>query len=163
MDFISRKDGIDKKTIKEYFKSFHANIPGYLARVKEMLHKDQLDFSMEEIDQVGIIYRDNFFAPESLDTSYDELVDIFIAYCSEAWIHHFGGEYHDTLSTKDICYGYPQVINWGPENFGWVGISPNGWAFSIEKGDDDELLSVPYKRNLNRFLNNEEWKFKSKK
>lgn len=163
MDFISRKDGVDKKKIREYFKNFHAAIPQYMQKVKKLLGKDEIDFSMEEIDQVGLIYKNNFSSPEALDLSYDHLLDLFLAYCCEAWVHYFGGEYFDTLSPKDICYGYPQVVEWGPEKFGWIGLAPNEWAFQIEEGRKQEPLSTLFSKYLNRFRNSEEYNFKTKK
>lgn len=162
MFLISRKDGIDKKIIREYFKNFREHLPEYLEKAKTFLQKQELDFSMQEIDQMGIFYNDHFKVPQSVGVSYDYLLDVFIAYCSEAWIHYFGGEYFETISKKDAAYGYPQIINWGPANYGWVAILPHGWAFMIERGDK-ERLSLPYSRDINYFSKSAEWNYKLKK
>ncbi|MBL7730360.1 MAG: hypothetical protein JNM88_04215 [Chitinophagaceae bacterium] len=162
MDLISKKDGIDKKTIKEYFKAFHENLPANIEKAKQLLQKQQLDFSIEEIDMMGLFYRDNYRHPEKHALTYDQFLDVFIVYCCEAWIHHFGGEYFDTVSKKDTAYGYPQLINWGPENYTWIGIAPHDWAEMIEEGDE-EPLSLPWSRNIRYFSNSAEWNYKLKK
>lgn len=162
MDFISRKDGIDKKFIKEYFNNFRQHIQEYLVKAKTFLQKPELDFTMEEIDQMGVFYKTHFKAPDNVGLNYDYMLDVFIAYCCEAWMHYFGGEYFDTVSKKDIAYGYPQVINWGPANYGWTAIAPHEWAFMIEEGDD-EPLSLPFSRDISYFSKSADWNYKLKK
>ena len=133
---------IPKKEILKIYENFKENYSKNLSLAKEFLSVEVLVFSLEEIDQFGEFYASFHSKPEKLGLTYDELLDVFIVYYGEAWMHYFGGYYVYTTDKKFDFYGYACVIDYGPPQQDWVGIPPHNYAFIIEDGDKKPLSRI---------------------
>jgi hypothetical protein len=141
MSFYKSRHSIAKEEIKLYYKDFKAKRDVYLKKAEELLGVQLLSFSVEEIDKFGNLYAQLFSKPERAGVTYSELLDIGILYYGEAWRCFFGGEWYFTLSAKDSSYGYPQIVNSGPEKFSSP-ISPCDYLYPIEQGKTTPLSTV---------------------
>ena len=138
---------IPKKEILKIYDNFKENYSKNLSLAKEVLSVEVLVFSLEEIDQFGEFYASFHSKPEKLGLTYDELLDVFIVYYGEAWMHYFGGYYVYTTDKKVMHYGYPCIIDYGPPKQDWVGIPPHNYAYILENQSrglsyDDDFFSL---------------------
>ena len=148
-----------KKEILEHYNSFILRINDRLHKATSLLQKEKLSYSIEEIDQMGILYGQYITGNKVVGDWEDETFEVFVTYCGEAWMHYFGGQWEITLRKTDWNYRYPMIINWGPKGYPWISIAPLDWARLIEDGDEDPL-SLPWRRNLHYFSVTSEWDFK---
>ncbi len=125
-----------KKTLKELkveFSHFIENINANLNRAKEMLKVNEITFSYDEIDNLKDLYENNYQNPEKINSSYEELADIFHAYVGEAFMFYNGGNWELAKYKKDEAYGTPIILNWGKDGFSHASISPYIWRILIER------------------------------
>jgi hypothetical protein len=115
------------------YEAFISNVPSHLAKLKVLLERTELNFSLEEIDQVQVFYTANFKSSEKIGITYEELGQIFFAYAGQAFIHHHGGNWELSTLKNDDAYGTPIIINWGPKGYPWVSISPYVWKVRMER------------------------------
>lgn len=147
---------------KRDYAFFQENYLHLLEKIKSILKVEKFSFSLDEIDKVGEIYRKNFNNPEKINLTYDDLLYSFIAYCGEAWMHYFGGEWFYIKDKTNISYGYPQIIKWGPKDYPWSGIPPISWANRIENNVKTDSINLPFDRKLHYFSVSDEWNKKMK-
>ena len=139
---LFQKWDIPKKEILKMYENFKENYSKILSLAKELLKTNELEFSLEEIDQFGELYSAFHSNPEKIGLTYDELLDVFIVYYGEAWMYYFGGYYVYTTNKKYDFYGYPCIIDYGPPKEDWVGIPPHNYAFIIEDGGKKPLSRI---------------------
>jgi len=149
--------------VKQDYIYFQKNYIDFLQNAKNILNIKEFEYSLEEIDKMGLIYKENFKKPKQLNLTYNELLNSFISYCGEAWMHYFGGEWLYIKDKTNISFGYPQIIKWGPNDYPWSGIPPISWARRIEKNIDNESLNLPFHRKIHYFSVSEEWNKQMKK
>lgn len=150
---------IPKEELKLYYKIFKSNIQRYLEKAQAILGKQELDFSYQELDSFGLKYKQFYTSPESVNLTYDELLDVFTAYYGEAWIFYFGGVWSFRTYIRDTDYGYPCIEKSGPERN--YPICPTNCAYIIEKGIV-EFISEDIETIINYYKGKGYTEFKAK-
>lgn len=147
-----------KKEILEFYNNFLSKIPERLEKIKILLNKDIVDYTYLEIDKVGKLYKE-YVKNNSISGDWnEEIFEIFLTYCGEAWIFYFGGKWEECLDKRSTTFGFPVIVEWGPKKYPWISVNPLDWARLIEEGDN-EPLSLPWKRNVDYFISSPEWNF----
>lgn len=124
------------KVIKEQYAWFQENEKSLLNEAAVLLGKDNLDYSIREIDAFGVAVQEVLNGQKPANASSFPVHTVFIAYYGNAFMHYFGGKWY--YSTKKDVYGYgsPMIIEYGKR---WSAIPPYGYFTSVEKGDFGNL------------------------
>jgi len=174
-----------KKEILNYLEEFKLTIPNRLEQAKKLLKKEKLDYSYEEIDAVGHIYKTyvderinsyewkepskkNILIQDENDLLmnanwHDEMFEIFMTYYGQAWIEYFGGEWSISTFKKDVFYRFPTIIKWGAESEfnSKLPEAPALVGRAYEKGHNT-LLSDSFKKRVKYYSLSPELNFESK-
>lgn len=118
----------EPKEIKAYYQWFQDNYPSLMERAKELLGKNILEFSIEEIDLFGNLIKENLKTGLELDKQSvlinAELANTFIVYYGSAWMRHFGGKWYYSVKKSEYGFGFPMIIDYGPIGAPWVALNP---------------------------------------
>ncbi len=129
------------RELKKDYYHFLEYIPVYLKKLRELLGKEFLDFSQEEVKQVVDLYLKYYKRPEKLDLAREEFNNMIDAYLGTAFAHYHGGHWWLNTSKSDLAYGTPNIIEYGPKGHIWVRINPREWRSSIERyGNWDDSI-----------------------
>lgn len=142
-DYIENRS---TKEIKAYYTWFHENLLFLLEKAGKLLSKQSLDFSVEEIDQLGKYIKEKLDAGLEFDKQSilikEELANIFIAYYGAAWMHYFGGKWYYSTKKSEYGFGFPMIIEYGPPGAMWTALMPYDYLIMTLDGRMDKLSEL---------------------
>ncbi|MAN26758.1 MULTISPECIES: hypothetical protein [Mesonia] len=119
------------KEFKKNYIEFLENLPKYLKKAKELLKKEYIDYSYDEIEEFIKLYAENYKNPNGI--SYYELSNVLYAYLGTAFVNYQGGNWELSEVKTDEAYGTPTIVNWGGKDYPWTRCSPFVWKLIIEE------------------------------
>lgn len=147
-----------EKEIKEHFDFFIEKIPFHMNKAKEWLKKTELEYSFEEIDEIGKLYSELYTKSRIQGRWYDPKYEIFVTYCGEAFMKYFLGRWSLNLKINTSDFGESLITNYGPDDYHWIALNPAHWLKMIEEGDNAPLSRI-YSRKVHMFNSFPEWNF----
>lgn len=143
--------------IKSEFKLFINSIPTNLELLKNRLQIEQLQYSVEEIDQVENWYRQNHRKPANKELTLAEIDTLIQVYIGTAFLWHFGGRW-EVETSKSGYYGKFQIIEYGGEGYGWVAFVPSNLSHLIRTGQMDDKIADYFRDRVDYFERHKEFK-----
>jgi len=135
-------------TIKKDHLEFIQDIPKYIDRIKVLLHKESLDYSINEIDSFEEFVRKNISNSSQTEMNMEDLEKIFISYMGTAFLWHFGGEWSLDKSKSSSCYGQPYVVSYFDNKSYSTYIFPKGWFSILTRDQFKTPISDFYKNQI---------------
>lgn len=151
--FKRQNENSTKEEIKKHFDFFMENIPHHLEIARNWLNKPMLEFSLQEIDDICLIYNYLFKISGKMPGAWYQVnYEVYVTYIGEAFRKYFGGNWKVNELKKTFGYGYPFVFILGEEKGLFNPIDVTSYLLSIENGDE-EPLSMIFTRLINFYKN----------
>jgi hypothetical protein len=140
-------------TIKKEYEVFIESIPNQINKVKKLLKKEKLDYSLNEIDNFQTLFEKYMIDPSVIQETNESLDNVFVAYVGTAFLWHFGGEWGLDKSKKSSCYGDPYVVTFLNDYRYRQSVFPEDWAKLIRMDRFEESLANIFNQKINYYAN----------